>query len=56
MYAYTYDEQECRQEQALIGPTARDPIFAGEFPRALRVAGGEAFKSDCSGIRRLWLV
>lgn len=37
MYAYMYDELSYKWEQALIGPTARDPIFAREFSRALRV-------------------
>jgi len=37
MYAYMYDELSCRWKQALRGPTERDPIFAREFSRALRV-------------------
>lgn len=44
MYAYIYDEVSCRWEQALIGPTARDPIFAKEFSRALRVGQEGGFE------------
>jgi len=53
VHEYMYDEMWRRREGTLVGPTARDPVFAGEFSRAMSAVGGEALKSDCSGIRRL---
>jgi len=55
MHAYMYDELSRGGERTLVGLTVRDAIFGGEFSRALRAVGSEALKSDCSGIRRIWL-
>jgi len=39
----------------LGSPRVRDPVFGGEFSRALRVVGSEALEGGCSGIGSLWL-